>query len=233
MQLVEVSEIGVRAAIVRLVSPNAKLVWLMFPMIHLGEREYYAEVERRMADCDLVLAEGIDSRIVSALTASYRNMAGLRDAVVQPDPISTSSAEVVNADISGAEFDEAWKQMPFAMRMAVPLLSPLYGLWVRYTASPESWHRNLETSDLPDDLDLELQVRLPHFFDLIFGRRDRHLFEQIEVVQGKWSGEDRVVGVAWGAGHIGAVVHHLSSRWGYFGQSADWITVFDYTRERR
>ena len=44
MQIIEVSEIGVRASVVRLVSPNAKLTWVLLPMIHLAERnEHYAK----------------------------------------------------------------------------------------------------------------------------------------------------------------------------------------------
>ena len=53
---------------------------------------------------------------------------------------------------------------------------------------------------------------------------------QIEAVQERWGGEDKVAGVAWGAKHIGAVSEFLSDRWGYVARSADWVTVYDYTK---
>lgn len=233
MQLIEVSEIGVRAAIIRLVSPRSRLCWLLFPMLHLGERSYYAEVERRMSECDLVLAEGVESAIVSALTASYRGLAGSGGAVVQPELADGATTDVVNSDVSGAEFEESWRHVPLALRVAIPLLAPLYGAWLRYMASPTDWQKDLDTDDLPSDTDQFIEAEHPELFDLIVGRRNRHLFEQIDAVQERWADQERSAGIAWGAGHMGAVVQHLRSRWGYFAKSADWVTVFDYTKEQK
>jgi hypothetical protein len=231
MQLIEVSEIGVRAAIVRLTSPKAKLVWLMFPMIHLGERTYYRQVEDRMTECDLVLAEGIDSRIVNALTSSYRLTArsasgALAQSLGKP---AIGHMVVQHSDISGAEFDAAWRKMPVGLRLGIPLLAPLYGLWLRFVADPREWQQMLQTDDLPTNDEVLLEGLYPALFKLLLRDRNEHLFHQIEDVQRNWGDLDKVVGVTWGAKHIGAIVEYLSDRWDYIARSAEWITVFDYT----
>jgi hypothetical protein len=232
VQLIEVSAIGVRAGIVRMTSPTAKLVWLMFPMIHLGERTYYQQVEKKMAECDLVLAEGVDSRIVTALTSSYRLAASPASGLVrQPsEPRATDHMTVQKSDISGAEFDSAWRKMPIGLRLGVPLLAPLYGLWLRYVANPDDWQSKLQTDDLASNDDLLLEGQEPAFFELVLHQRNEHLFHQIAAVQERWGNQAMVVGVAWGAKHIGAVVHYLSDRWNYVARSGEWVTVFDYTK---
>ena len=232
MQLIEVSAIGVRAAIVRMTSPEAKLVWLIFPMIHLGESAYYQQVEQKMAECDLVLAEGVDSRIVSALTSSYRLAANSARGVVaqRSEPRATGHVTVQQSDISGTEFDAAWRKMPIGLRLGIPLFAPLYGLWLRYVANPDDWQPKLQTDDLPSNEEVLLEGQEPALLELVMHQRNEHLFHQILAVQERWGELDKVVGVAWGAKHIGAVVHYLSDRWNYIARSGEWVTVFDYTK---
>lgn len=233
MQLIEVSEIGVRASVVRLTSRHGALVWLLFPMIHLGPPEYYEEVERRMQSCDLVLAEGVDSKIVEAITMSYRAADGsLRQGTVVQPPFETTSSgpHVVNSDIGGSEFDKAWGHLPLPVRVGIPLVAPLYGIWLRFFARPEDVHEGLETYDLPSREHIAAENRWPELFDVLLHQRDTHLLEQIDKVQAQYSTEAKTLGVAYGAAHMPAVVHHLTERLGYIASSAEWITVFDYTR---
>ena len=232
MQLIEVSEFGVRAAMVRMTSPEAKLVWLMLPMIHLGDNSYYQQVEQKMNECDLVLAEGVDSRIVSALTSSYRLATNSARGVVaqRSEPRAIDHMAVQQSDMSGGEFDAAWRKMPIGLRLGVPLIAPLYGLWLRYVANPDDWQPKLQTDDLPSNEEVLLEGKEPAFFELVMHQRNEHLFHQILAVQEQWGELDKVVGVAWGAKHIGAVVHYLSDRWNYIARSAEWVTVFDYTK---
>ncbi|GAC1662146.1 MAG: hypothetical protein NVS9B15_25590 [Acidobacteriaceae bacterium] len=234
MQLIEVSAIGVRASIVRLTKKEVGLVWLLFPMVHLGPREYYVEVERRMHSCDVVLAEGIDSKIVEAITMAYRAADGSArlGTIVQP-PLQTRPAGpvVVNTDISGPEFENAWGQLPLPVRIGIPLIAPLYGFWIRNFARPEDIHEKLETYDLPSRTQLDAEARSPELFDLLLGRRDAHLLEQIDQVHDRYRDETMTVGIAYGAAHMPSVVHHLCGKLGYIASSAEWVTVFDYTRD--
>jgi len=47
-------------------------------MMHIGSVEYFQEVERRLRDCDRILAEGVKGRRVSMITVSYRPVARIQ-----------------------------------------------------------------------------------------------------------------------------------------------------------
>lgn len=213
MQLIEVSEIGVRASIVALTSRDCALQWLIFPMVHLAPPAYYAEVQRRMHRCDVVIADGIDSKIVDAITTAYG--------------AAPESARGRNSD--APEFHEAWRHMPLSIRFGLPLVAPLYGLWLGLMERPDEIQQHLETSDLPSPTVIEKEGGWPELFDLLLHRSDAHVLQQVEEVHHRFCHEKRTIGVAYGALHISAVVHLLTVRLGYLPSSADWITVFDYT----
>jgi hypothetical protein len=233
MQLIEVSEIGVRASIIKFTSPKSPLSWLVFPMVHLGPPGYYEEVRRRMSACHLVLAEGIDSKIVAALTMAYRAADGSTrlGAIVQPDLGRGGDAgpAILNSDISGEDFNQAWATVPVGLRVGIPLLAPLYGVWLRWFARPEDIHAHLETYDLPSRDQLAAELAWPALFDALIHRRDAHLLQQIDALDREHRQQPWTLGVAYGAAHMPAVVHHLAGRLGYIASSAEWVTVFDYT----
>jgi len=141
----------------------------------------------------------------------------------------TGHTVLQQSDIGGAEFDEAWRKMPIGLRLAIPLLAPLYGLWLRFVANPDEWQQMLQTDDLPTNDEVLLEGQYPALFRLLLHDRNQHLFHQIEDEQRHWGDLDKMVGVTWGAKHIAAVVAYLSDRWDYIARSAEWITVFDYT----
>ncbi len=74
MQLIEVSLTGVRSAVITLQSPATAMRIILFPMVHLGSPDYYRSVTARLAGCDLIVAEGISGKSVTAwaLTLAYR-----------------------------------------------------------------------------------------------------------------------------------------------------------------
>src|SRR5205085_9921718 len=72
MQFIEKSCIGVRSAVYRLKRDDSQLGFILFPMIHVGTREFYDEVRRRLDTCDLIPAEGVDTKKANPLTRSYR-----------------------------------------------------------------------------------------------------------------------------------------------------------------
>lgn len=51
---------------------DSRVRFVLFPMIHLGAPEFYAEVAQRLRQCDLILTEGVGGRRTSVVTLSYR-----------------------------------------------------------------------------------------------------------------------------------------------------------------
>lgn len=72
MQFIEKNSLNVRSAVYHLKREGAGLEFLLFPMIHAGAKEFYDEVSRRLAACDLILLEGVNSKKGNLLTLSYR-----------------------------------------------------------------------------------------------------------------------------------------------------------------
>lgn len=110
MQFIEKNSFNVRSAIYRLQKDGEGLEFVLFPMIHVGSKEFYDEVSDRLAKCDLILAEGIDSKKANLLTRSYRIVKKIRrmDLVTQQEGMKVASFrhKLMNADMEGRAFDE-------------------------------------------------------------------------------------------------------------------------------
>ena len=60
MQIVEVTDLaGLRVVMWPFRRRGTALSFLLFPMVHLGEARFYAEVTERLRGCDLLIVEGI------------------------------------------------------------------------------------------------------------------------------------------------------------------------------
>ena len=132
MQFVEVSVFGVRSARLSFSSPTSGVRVTLFPMIHVGESDFYRTTYADAQSHDVVLLEGVRSPIVQRITRSYRwiegskNLAGL---IVQPRfPDSPARAKIVRADLTQQEFELEWRKVAFWLRFAVSVLAPLIGL---------------------------------------------------------------------------------------------------------
>ena len=72
MQIIESSIIGVRSAVRQFISSDGKLTVTIYPVLHIGEQQFYDQVYSEALSHDIVLAEGIKSPIVQRITRSYR-----------------------------------------------------------------------------------------------------------------------------------------------------------------
>ena len=105
VQIIENSVVGTRSAVLRLTRRAGGPVIFIFPMIHVAEPQFYREVERRLRDCDLVVAEGIrgKSAVTATITMTYRVMpknveSGL---VVDDIPYRALGVPLITPDMTG------------------------------------------------------------------------------------------------------------------------------------
>ncbi|MEV0247380.1 hypothetical protein AB0H76_12380 [Nocardia sp. NPDC050712] len=61
MQITEFSVDGLRSAIIDLRARGKPLTFRLFPMIHIGQPQFYREVTDRLRECDLIVSEGTDA----------------------------------------------------------------------------------------------------------------------------------------------------------------------------
>ena len=73
MQITEVNVSGVRTAVITVSRPGTPLLFVFFPMIHIGAPAFYQAVTGRIAQRDLVVAEGVSGWPVAteALMLAY------------------------------------------------------------------------------------------------------------------------------------------------------------------
>src|SRR6266404_6619928 len=129
MQFIEKNSFNVRSAVYHLKKENDGLEFILFPMIHVGSKEFYYEVSQRLARCDVILVEGVTSRNVQLLTLSYRVVKRIRRMalVTQNDGLDFSGLQrkIIKADIEGSVFDRRWSTLPIVFRAQLLFLLPL------------------------------------------------------------------------------------------------------------
>ena len=230
MQIIEVTETAVRAAELRLERRQSPLRFVLYPMLHVGSPDFYAEVNRRLHAVDVIVAEGVgDSRTVSRLTAGYRALAddARRRLMVQHLDYGTTGAEVVCPDPSGPEFDARWRTVPWWQRT---LMHGVTGVAVAGQAAlGERWlqlvleHGTLD--DLPTNEETLAMARIPDVERVVLDERDERLVAALADLHERRHHEHVTVAVVYGAGHVRAVVTQLNRRFGYRVRAGEWLTV--------
>jgi hypothetical protein len=229
MQLIEVSVTGVRSAVITLQAASTPMRIVLFPMIHLGTRDFYQSVTARLADCHLIVAEGIAGRsaAVSALTLAYRLPARRLALTVQQIDYASLGIPVIRPDLAAQQFRKRWRSVPALQRAAVWCLVPPFALAFALVGTRRTLSRHLGTDDLPTHLDDQARQALPELTGLILDHRDTQLTDCLASIHQARQTENISVAVVYGAGHMPALTHELLRRYGYRPRQAEWLTVFD------
>jgi len=232
MQFIEKNSFNVRSAIYRLRNEDSGLEFILFPMIHVGSKEFYEEVSRRLAACDLILAEGVDSKKVNLLTRSYRIVKKIKrmDLVTQKEGMQVSSfrEKIKNTDIEGSAFDEHWSALPLKLRALIIFLMPVYVVYLFLFGTRETIAENIAVEDLPSPDEILLQDDDFDKLDaLLVDERDRRLIHHIESLHQTNGKDKKVVGVVYGAAHMRNATNFLLRNLNYRIAKAEWVTVFD------
>ncbi|HET6214891.1 MAG TPA: hypothetical protein VFE14_18630 [Micromonosporaceae bacterium] len=235
MQIIEVTDLAVRSAVIRLRRKQSPLQFVLYPMIHMARPAFYAAVTSRLKRADVIVAEGVGrgergrSVLISALTLSYRVLRFNRRARLVRQDIDYASfgVEVLCPDVSRDEFVAGWKRAPLAHRLTMWCVLPVIVIARLFGGTRAIWTRSTEQYDLPSPEDEEAAEQFPEMEAAIDGDRDGRLLAALCRIHEQRGDEDIEVAVVYGAAHIPAVVHGLMDRYGYRARSADWLTVVD------
>jgi hypothetical protein len=229
MDIIEAGGLGARTAVVELRAKGSRCRFTLYPMIHLADPAFYAEVAARLARHDLLVVEGVigPAPAVDLMTLTYRmpGRLGRLGLQVQPRSLYEVGVPLVTPDITGPEFQRRWLQISLSERALVCLVAPLYALYFTLFGT-RSWiaHRLALDDDIlnveePSGLELE---------KLIGDDRDALLCAALTEIHEARRGDDISVAVVYGAAHIRPVVTYLRARHGYVVWSGEWLTVFDF-----
>lgn len=232
MQFIEKNSFNVRSAVYRLKKDGSRLEFLIFPMIHVGSREFYEEISRRLSACDLILAEGVKSRRANILTLSYRIVKNIRrmDLITQQEGMKIEGLreKILNSDMDARAFDERWSSLPILLRMQLFILVPVYAVYLFLFGTRETLARYLALEDLPSAEEvLSEDDSLERLDTLLVDERDRKLIEHIAKLNDERSEEAQSVGIVYGAFHMRAAMTFLMKELNYRVAKAEWVKVFD------
>lgn len=231
MQIVESTAFALRSAKLTFGSAKSPVTVTLFPMIHVGEPEFYRVVYADAANHDVVLVEGVKSPVTVRLTRAYRWMIGSRrlDLSLQPrfNPPPPSHAKIVHADLSRDEFAAVWRATPLWVRLLMYVAAPIFGLHRRCWATRETVARGHTLDDAPraDEM-FDDSVPYAAIQAAVIDARDQRLLERLrEQLDDVEAGPKRVA-IIYGAGHMRAVIRELTGRRGFRPTGAEWLTIF-------
>lgn len=232
MQFIEKNSFNLRAAVYSLKKDSTPLEFVIFPMIHVGSREYYQEITRRLSTCDLLLVEGVKSKKAAILTLSYRCIKKIRrmDLITQNEGIRLDEFhnEIKNTDMEENAFDERWSSFPITMRLQLFILVPVCVLYLFIFGTREALAENLALEDLPSSEEVLFEDEsLSRLDTLVVDERDRKLLEHIARVNDERAETSQRIGVLYGAFHMRSVMPFLMQGLNYRVVKADWVKVFD------
>jgi hypothetical protein len=226
MDIVEAGGMGARTSVVELRARGSRVRFTLYPMSHVADPAFYAEVSARLARHDLIVAEGVRgrSRAVRLLTLGYRMAGRSRFGLqVQPKRLHEVGVPVVLPDITGPEFQRRWGQIELRERALVCLLVPPVAVYLTLFGT-RRWIANHVALD--DDI---LNVEEPSgtgIEKLVSDYRDALLCAALTEIHETPRDADISVAVVYGAGHVRPVVDYLRSRHGYVVHSGEWLTLF-------
>ena len=232
MQFIEKNSFNLRAAVYSLKKDSTALEFVVFPMIHVGSREYYQEITRRLSTCDLILVEGLKSKKATILTLSYRFIKKIRrmDLITQYEGIRLDEFrnEIKNTDMEANAFDERWSSLPITLRLQLFVVVPFCVLYLFLFGTREILAENLALEDLPSsDEVLQEDEDFSRLDSLMVDERDRRLLEHIASVNDERAQTSQRIGVLYGAFHMRSVMPFLMKALNYRVVKADWVKVFD------
>ncbi len=232
MQFIEKNSLNVRSAVYHLKKDDAGLEFVLFPMVHVGSEEFYGEISRRLAACDVILAEGVNSKKGKLLTLSYRIVKKIRrmELVTQQEGLEVSRfrEKVVNADMAGHEFEERWSSLPFRLRAQLLFFIPIYVVYLLLFGTRETLAEDIAIEDLPSSKEILFEDESFEKLDsLLVDERERKLIDSIGKLHDSDRQDKKAVGVVYGAIHMRNISSFLLSRLNYRVAKAEWVTVFD------
>lgn len=230
MQIVEVTDLAVRVVIVKLGRRGSALSFVVFPMIHVGSPQYYQEIRRRVARCDVIVEEGVGRSDAGDLLTLPQQAIRLnrRIGLVNQDlKLKALGIPLVRPDMSGPDFDRGWQDVPWWQRAGLRAVTPVYAMYLSMFGTREDLARHLAMDDLPTEEELRDQDSMPELADLVVDRRDALLVEALADLHEKRSTEPISVAIVYGAGHVRSVVHALNRLYGYRVRNAEFVTVFN------
>jgi hypothetical protein len=136
VQIIESTEAGVRSVELRLQRAGSPLQFLLYPMLHVGQPEFYAEVTRRLHLVDLIVVEGVGGQSKAAQRAQ-QNDEGQQGNESKPVPKEKTPEEKTPATTTAAADQPLSDRAVQMINSVARFRSALYWLTASYRTMTE------------------------------------------------------------------------------------------------
>jgi hypothetical protein len=243
MRIIDVTDGVVTSGVVTMRRRDTPLQFVLYPMMHVAQPSFYAEIHERLMGCELIVAEGIRgwSPQLSALTLAYRFAPRFRRRGLCEQNYATllpAGVPVINPDLTSAEFVTGLRRLPRWEYRLLLTAAPVFGL-VFAVSGPRAFLTRHLTVDLsttlrPEVLRAEMirdknrraGITVDHPFDAISVRREDLLLDALTVIHTERCQEPITVAVVYGAAHMPAVATGLMVRHGYRVRDVERLVIF-------
>lgn len=219
MQFIESSIVGVRSAAITLACRTSPMRFALFPMVHVAERSFYAQVTARVKKCAIIVAEGMPAG--SAPVQEWMSQVRFDDLVDQNNAL----------DLESLAIPIFWEAVPPPPDTRAERLrntaEDTFGAVALRILGRYGDPRGLPNLDEADDHDDRWEGgRVERWMrERIVDRRDDALNRRLTALHHEHHRRPFTVAVVYGAGHMPAVVEHLRAEFGYFVKEAEWLVV--------
>lgn len=222
MQYIESSVIGIRSAVITLKRRATPLRFVLIPMVHVAEPDFYREVAALAAQCALIVAEGVPSRYtpLQVMMARFR----LDRLVDQIDALDLENLGVP-VQWEWVVEDRQKTGLEQAKGKAVDAAAAVFLRAVGRYGSPFGVPSLEQADDHDDRWNPVASGRLGRVIDGLTHGRDAELVKALGVIHAERQNEPVKIAVVFGAAHIPAAVDYLTEKFRYYVQNAEWLMV--------
>ncbi len=229
MNFYESTTFGLRVTLYELTSYKVKNIKIrLIPMVHIGEEEFYREVESQLVDSDIILYEGFKMRGNKLGVMNRKVLASRLGLVTQAKfDLGQFKDKLVHADYDPETAKEKWGKLPLIDRLKSSIFFPVYMYFQDRTLTRVKYVKYFMRSNVDIEENegpmFDKKERLKNFFH---HERDAVLFKKIQQIIKLNRTESKHISLVYGAAHMKSIFRFLSKEYAYKAISGEFIEVF-------
>jgi len=229
MNFYESTHFGLRVTLYDLTSSVERNIKIrLIPMVHIGEKEYYKEVENKLMASDIILYEGFKMKN-NRLRIENRKILAKRLGLVTQAKFNLKQFKdkLVHADFDPETAKEKWNKLPLIDRIKTNLFFPIYLYFQDRTLTRikfvKYFMKSNEDIEMSEGPMFDKKERLKKYFHY---ERDQILFKKIDKTIEQNRTKGNLISIVYGAGHMKSIFRYLSKKYEYKAISGEFIDVF-------
>lgn len=208
---------------------SVNLIFRLIPMVHIGEQSFSDTALEKILECDELIYEGMrrkrEIRFINSLSKLGKKL-GL---VLQRDALNFKNGDLVliHGDYSEDASKEEWKKVRFFEKLNEKVVIPVKRYFEVQSISRESMAKLFMKSYQEYHMAYGPRFDEPGTIsNYYYAAREKIVFDIISQKIERDSGDEKTIGILYGAGHMNRISRNLIDVHGYHPSSGQFIKVF-------